>query len=465
MPAHRATAAAEFTSLRRPRGGPRAVLGAAFLAWAAAGCAGSAGAAAGAAAVPAAAREDTPFYLNSFEKTPSAAALSTIGRALFFDPRLSVSGSLACASCHDPAHAFASPAAGAVEFGGPDRTRPGVRAVPSLMYEQNLPPFTEHFFDSDGDDSVDQGPAGGTLWDGRAQSAHEQARTPLLSEFEMANASADAVVDKVTRAPYAGEFRSAFGPRVFDDRRRAFKAVLLALETFEQSPADFYPYSSKYDAFLRGTASLSAAERRGLAAFNDPARGNCARCHPSAMREGAFPQFTDFGFAALGAPRNPAIPANADPRYYDLGLCGPLRKDLVGRTEYCGLFRTPTLRNVARKRVLLHNGFFHALEDVVRFYAERDTAPEKWYPRGANGATVKFDDLPAKYRNNVDEAPPFGGHAGGAPTLSDDDVRDIVAFLNALNDGYGPAAARAKPTAVTIVSYRRLRIPATNFSN
>jgi cytochrome c peroxidase len=465
MPAHRATAAAEFTSLRRPRGGPRAVLGAAFLAWAAAGCAGSAGAAAAGGAVPAAAREDTPFYLNSFEKTPSAAALSTIGRALFFDPRLSVSGSLACASCHDPAHAFASPAAGAVEFGGPDRTQPGVRAVPSLMYEQNLPPFTEHFFDSDGDDSVDQGPAGGTLWDGRAQSAHEQARTPLLSEFEMANASADAVVDKVMRAPYAGEFRSAFGPSVFDDRRRAFKAVLLALETFEQSPADFYPYSSKYDAFLRGTASLSAAERRGLAAFNDPARGNCARCHPSAMREGAFPQFTDFGFAALGAPRNPAIPANADPRYYDLGLCGPLRKDLAGRAEYCGLFRTPTLRNVARKRVLLHNGFFHALEDVVRFYAERDTAPEKWYPRGANGATVKFDDLPAKYRNNVDEAPPFGGHAGGAPTLSDDDVRDIVAFLNALNDGYGPAAARAKPTAVTIVSYRRLRIPATNFSN
>jgi cytochrome c peroxidase len=465
MPAHRATAAAEFTSLRRPPGRPGAVLGAALLAWAAAGCAGSAGAAAGAAAVPAAAREDTPFYLNSFEKTPSAAALSTIGRALFFDPRLSVSGSLACASCHDPAHAFASPAAGAVEFGGPDRTRPGVRAVPSLMYEQNLPPFTEHFFDSDGDDSVDQGPAGGTLWDGRAQSAHEQARTPLLSEFEMANASADAVVDKVMRAPYAGEFRSAFGASVFDDRRRAFKAVLLALETFEQSPADFYPYSSKYDAFLRGTAPLSAAERRGLAAFNDPARGNCARCHPSAMREGAFPQFTDFGFAALGAPRNPAIPANADPRYYDLGLCGPLRKDLAGRAEYCGLFRTPTLRNVARKRVLLHNGFFHALEDVVRFYAERDTAPEKWYPRGANGATVKFDDLPAKYRNNVDAAPPFGGHPGGAPTLSDDDVRDIVAFLNALNDGYAPAAARAKPTAVTIVSYRRLRIPATNFSN
>ena len=316
-----------------------------------------------------------------------------------------------------------------------------------------MPPFTEHFFDSDENDSVDQGPAGGTLWDGRAQSAHEQARVPLLSKFEMANASADDVVVKVSRAPYAGELRRAFGENVFDDRGRAFKAVLLALETFEESPADFYPYSSKYDAFLRGNASLSAAELRGLAAFNDPARGNCARCHPSAMREGAFPQFTDFGFAALGAPRNRAIPANADPRYYDLGLCGPLRDEFAGRAEYCGLFRTPTLRNVARKRVFLHNGVLHALGDVVRFYAERDTAPEKWYPRGAGGEPSKFNDLPAKYRGNVDADPPFGGRPGEPPRLSDADVRDIVAFLNALSDGYAPTAMQRRAPAVTGISH------------
>jgi cytochrome c peroxidase len=408
------------------------------------------------AAIPAAAASggDLPFYLNSFDKTPSPAALTAIGRALFFDPKLSASGALACASCHDPAHAFASPKARAVQRGGADRGHPGVRAVPSLMYEQNMPPFTEHFFDSDeGDDSVDQGPAGGTLWDGREQSAHDQARVPLLSAFEMANASADQVVAKVARAPYAAQIRRAFGASVFDDRRRAFKAVLLALETFEESPADFYPYSSKYDAFLRGTAALSSAEQRGLAAFNDPARGNCARCHPSAMREGAFPQFTDFGFAALGAPRNHAIPANADPRYYDLGLCGPLRTDLAARAEYCGLFRTPTLRNVARKRVFLHNGVFHTLADVVRFYAERDTAPEKGYPRGADGAVVKFDDLPVRYRNNVDTAAPFGAHPGEPPRLSDADVQDILAFLNALSDGYQPAAARASSAAVTRISH------------
>jgi cytochrome c peroxidase len=425
------------------------MLGAAVLA-ATVGAAAARDAAPGDAAPDAAA----PFYLNSFDKTPSAAVLTAIGRALFFDPGLSASGALACASCHDPAHAFASPNARAVQRGGADRGQPGVRAVPSLMYEQNMPPFTEHFFDADDeDDSVDQGPAGGTLWDGRAQSAHEQARMPLLSEFEMANSSADDVVAKVARAAYAGEFRRAFGARVFDDQGRAFKAVLLAVETFEQSPADFYPYSSKYDAFLRGTAALNAAERRGLAAFNDPARGNCARCHPSAMREGAFPQFTDFGFAALGAPRNRAIPANADPRYYDLGLCGPLRKDLAGRAEYCGLFRTPTLRNVARKRVFLHNGVFHALDEVVRFYAERDTAPEKWYPRGANGVPVKFDDLPVSYRGNVDHAPPFGEYPGERPRLSAADVRDIVAFLSALSDSYQSDETGASQKSVTGISH------------
>ncbi len=395
----------------------------------------------------AAARGDEPFYSQSFDKSLDVAAITAVGRALFFDRSLSASGSLACASCHDPAHAFASANGLDVQRGGSDGRQPGVRAVPSLMYEQNLPPFTEHFFDSEEDDSVDQGPAGGTMWDGRAQSAHDQARLPLLSSFEMANASPEAVVARVERAPYAAQFRQAFGPSVFDDRGRAFKAVLLALETFEQSPGDFYPYSSKYDAYLRSMVQLSAAEHRGLDLFNDPARGNCARCHPSGLRAGAFPQFTDFGFAALGAPRNPAIPANADPGYHDLGLCGPLRTDLAGRAAYCGMFRTPTLRNVARKRVFLHNGVFHQLEDVVRFYAERDSAPQKWYPRDRNGNPSKFDDLPLAYRGNVDQQPPFGRHVGAPPALSDQEVRDIMAFLNTLSDGYQPAAAQREAAA------------------
>ncbi len=141
------------------------------------------------------------------------------------------------------------------------------------------------------------------------------------------------------------------------------------------------------------------------------------------------------------------ITANADPRYYDLGLCGPMRTDLADKKEYCGLFRTPSLRNVAQRGVFFHNGIFHRLEDAVRFYAERDTHPQKWYPRAADGIVVKFDDLPAPYQRNLDTQAPFDRHLGDPPALTDADIRDIVAFLNTLTDGYEPQGSRAAALA------------------
>jgi cytochrome c peroxidase len=312
----------------------------------------------------------------------------------------------------------------------------GVRAVPSLRYLDHLPDFSEHTRLKDGG----MGPAGGLTWDGRAASLHQQAQIPLLKPNEMANPSAAAVVAKLRHSAYAARFRALFGADVFQRPRFAFEQALLALEAFQRTPSEFYPYSSKYDAVLRHQAGLSEAEARGLAAFNDPTKGNCARCHISGVREGAFPQFTDFGYSAIGAPRNDKIPANADRRYYDLGLCGPLRTDLRDRHEYCGLFRTPTLRNVARRPVFLHNGRFQTLEDAVRFYAERDTAPAKWYPRSASGGVLKFDDLPSEYQANLDGEVPFDRHEGDKPSLSEAEVQDIVAFLNTLTDGYVPDA-------------------------
>jgi cytochrome c peroxidase len=384
---------------------------------------------------PGGAEPSEPFYAESFATKPSAATLASMGRLLFFDPMLSASGKVACATCHDPQRGFAASNGLAVQRAGRDGKRFGVRAVPSLMYAQNIPPFTLHFVDDEGDDSIDQGPAGGRTWDGRAQSAHEQARLPLFSEFEMANPDADSVIAKIKNGVNAGEFRTAFGEAIFENKNLAFKAVLLALETYQQTPKEFYPYSSKFDAWLRGQESLSAQEARGLAAFNDPARGNCARCHPSAMRGGAFPQFTDFGYAAIGVPRNHAIPANAGPRYFDLGLCGPWRTDLLDKHEYCGMFRTPSLRNVALREVFFHNGVFQKLDEAVRFYATRDTSPELWYPREASGVK-KFDDVPEAYQDNIDVLAPFDRHRGERPALSDGDVADIVAFLGALTDGY-----------------------------
>ena len=364
-------------------------------------------------------------------------ALAVLGRQLFFDPTLSASGKLACASCHDPAHAFGPPNALAVELGGKDGRAPGLRAVPSLRYLQAVPQFTEHYYDSEdeGDPSIDNGPTGGLTWDGRVDRGRDQARLPLLSPFEMANDDAAAVVAAVRRSPHAAELTRLAGKDA--DANRTFEIILEAFEAFEQSYTEFYPYSSKYDAFLAGKVRLSPQEARGLALFNDPAKGNCAHCHISARgNDGTPPQFTDYGFAALGVPRNQDIPANADPAYHDLGLCGPLRTDLSDHPEYCGLFMTPSLRNVATRHSFFHNGVFHDLSEAVSFYATRDTDPARWYPSDASGTVRKFDDLPAAYRANINREPPFDRHPGEKPTLSPAEIRDVVAFLNTLTDGY-----------------------------
>jgi cytochrome c peroxidase len=365
--------------------------------------------------------------------------LAELGRRLFFDPSLSASGRLACASCHDPAHAYGPPGERAVMPGGKDMRQSGLRAVPSLRYLQATPAFTEHFRDSDdeGDASVDNGPTGGLTWDGRVDRGRDQARLPLLSPLEMANDSPAAVVEAVRRSPHADLLRRAFGPRIFADPDRAFDGILQALEAYEQRYTEFYPYSSKYDAWLDGKAELTAREARGLALFNDPEKGNCAHCHLSARsNDGAPPQFTDYGLAALGVPRNPTIPANADPAFYDLGMCGPLRRDLADRGEYCGMFKSPSLRNVALRRAFFHNGVFRTLRQVMEFYVERDTNPEKWYPRETDGTVRKFDDLPPQYHMNVNIEPPFDRHVGDQPRLSAAEIDDIIAFLQTLTDGY-----------------------------
>src|SRR5262249_6407017 len=155
-----------------------------------------------------------------------------------------------------------------------------------------------------------------------------------------------------------------------------------------------------------------------------PAKGNCTTCHPAGVRGGAFPVFSDWGFIALGVPRNPAIPANADPAHFDLGLCGPARTDLAGKEAYCGLFRTPTLRTVRRTRRSFHSGAFSSLREVPRFYAERDTPPEKFYPRGADGKVRPFDDLPARHHANVNRDPPFGRPRGAGASLSEQEIDD-----------------------------------------
>jgi cytochrome c peroxidase len=365
---------------------------------------------------------------------PPAAVLQQIGRLMFFDQSLSASGKQACGTCHDPRYAYGPPPGKAIALGGKDMSQSGTRAVPSLRYLHGAPPFAENHRFVDGD----VGPVGGFTWDGRAPSLRAQAMLPLLAANEMANGGPADVAHKLAKTAYADQFRAAFGADIFEDPQRAFEAGLRALEAFQQIPAEFFPYSSRYDAFLRGDVELTEQEERGAALFKDPAKGNCASCHLGVSRAGTPPPFSDYDFANVGVPRNPRLPANSDPNYYDLGLCGPARLDLAGRKEYCGFFRSPTVRNVALRDAFFHNGVFTTLREVMHFYNERDLHPEKYYSRNPDGSVHKFDDLPPGYQDNVDHDPPLDRKAGAPEALSESEIDDIIAFLDTLTDGYTP---------------------------
>jgi cytochrome c peroxidase len=99
------------------------------------------------------------------------------------------------------------------------------------------------------------------------------------------------------------------------------------------------------------------------------------------------------------------------------------------------------------------------LKQVLEFYAERDTNPERWYPRDGDGRVLKFDDLPPEYHANVNVEPPFDRHAGNPPALSGSEIDDIITFLQTLNDGYSGRSAREslRPRTMLFGNHRRRR--------
>jgi cytochrome c peroxidase len=256
----------------------------------------------------------------------------------------------------------------------------------------------------------------------------------------MDGGSIEIIADKLRNAPYAKKFAALFGERIYKDTKLLVAEATFAVGRYQIEEPSFHPYDSKYDYWLEGKARLSEAEMRGLKLFNDPEKANCAGCHTSApSRDGYPPLFTDFQYEALGTPRNLALSDTSDPNYFDLGVCGPVRKDIADQTQFCGMFKTPSLRNTAVRRVFFHNGVFRTLQEVMDFYNFRDTNPEKVYPVGADGKVQKYNDLPAQYHANVDVAdPPFNRHLGETPAMTAQDEADIIAFLKTLNDGYKP---------------------------
>lgn len=385
--------------------------------------------------------------------------MAQLGRRLFYDPALSASGTMSCASCHNRANHYGPPNAAPAMLGGPGMNQQGVRAVPTITYLERHAPFSVGP-DNDQNETnsvprqvalavgakrgpktvqnTDQSavslvPQGGLFWDGRADTLQQQALVPLLNPVEMANPDAATVAAKLAHRNYASMFVALFGPAILGEPQQLVSEAIFALARYEIEEPSFHPYSSKYDAWLEGRARLTPAELRGYLLFNDPGRANCGGCHlDKPSPDGTPPVFTDGQFEALGAPRNSALVANRDPDYFDLGICGPYRTDMRKETQYCGMFITPTLRNAATRHVFFHNGVFTSLQQVMDFYAFRDVAPQKVQP-GRPG-----DDIPPRYRANLDVMdPPFDRHPGEPPAMSAADEADIIAFLQTLTDGYG----------------------------
>ncbi|HMH19021.1 MAG TPA: cytochrome c peroxidase [Burkholderiales bacterium] len=361
------------------------------------------------------------------------------GKKIFFDKTLSASGKMACATCHDPDRAYGPPNELPVQPGGPKLSDAGTRAVPSLRYQEFTPPYADMLDNPDGISTP--GPGGGYTQDGRAPTLADQARIPLLAANEMANRSPAAVVKKIRAAEYAGLFRQAFGEDVFARTQKAFRKALEALQAFQSEDPSFHPYNSKYDLYAGNKigGEMTREEKRGFDVYNDPEKGNCFACHYNGPGlNGSSRLFTDFTYAAIGVPRNTGIPANKNQKYYDLGICGRPDHPRPESKQYCGMFKTPTLRNVATRKVFFHNGQIRSLNEAIRFYNTRDTNPELWYPV-VNGVVQKFNDLPPKYRNNVDAQKPLDGRPRGSqPAMSDQDVKDLEVFLNTLTDDYRP---------------------------
>jgi cytochrome c peroxidase len=251
------------------------------------------------------------------EGNPPTDARVALGRLLYFDKRLSVDDTVACATCHDPAHGFAEPRATSVGVGG----KVGGRNAPTILNRL----FSKEQF-----------------WDGRAEDLEAQAKGPLVNPIEMAMPSHDAVVARVRGiAGYGPLFRSAFG-----DDGVTIDRIAQAIASYERR---VLTGDSPFDRHAAGDrAALSTAAGRGMAIFND--KGNCDTCHSGF-------NFTDESYHNLGVGMDAAKP--------DLG-----RFEVTKVETDRGAFKTPTLRNVAQTAPYMHDGSEATLREVIAFYNE-----------------------------------------------------------------------------------------------
>ncbi|BCX47793.1 hypothetical protein HAHE_17010 [Haloferula helveola] len=247
-----------------------------------------------------------------------------LGEKMFFDPALSASGEVSCASCHDPERGFSDPARVSKGHEGQSTTRHSMTLL-NLAWKSGEP----------------------FRWDGTAPTLRDQILLPLADPREMASDLKELPSKLADVSDYPQRFEQAFGDAEITTERLAIaiEQYLLTLTSFD----------SKFDRVMKGEAEFSEAEKRGFELFmteNDPRLGlrgaDCFHCH-----SGAF--FTNFRFHNNGLP----------PADDDLGL-----EHATGRETDRYRFSTPSLRNIAITGPYMHDGRFATLEQVIGFYSD-----------------------------------------------------------------------------------------------
>lgn len=251
-----------------------------------------------------------------------------LGRLLFYEPRLSTTGTISCASCHQQARAFTDGRTFSVGVSGKPTRRNSMSLVNLLWVRQ--------FF-----------------WDGRSNSLEEQALTPLAHADEMGSKVGDAARTLQKTAPYPALFRRVFGSDTITAAR-----IGKAIAQFERT---LISANSPYDQYVRGRYALTASEERGQRLFTAapvPERGirggNCAHCHGG-------PRLHQELFHNNGLDRQAA----------DSG-----RQAVTGLSLDQGRFRVPTLRNIALTAPYMHDGRLPTLSAVLNHYSDHvQTSP------------------------------------------------------------------------------------------
>lgn len=344
-------------------------------------------------------------------------SVEAFGEALFFDVNLSKTRSQACATCHDPRHAFTDPRptrAGRAVSLGDDGQSLGDRNTPTAAYAQFSPPFQK---------LEDGSYIGGLFHDGRAAGLAEQAAGPPLNPVEMGLDNIEEAAGRVLENPrYAATLVTFFGAATVEAPERVYAAATEAIAAFERTDL-FAPFDSRYDRYLRGEVVLTAEEDLGRLLFFSEQFTNCNRCHQLRRSPVARDEtFTDYTYHNIGVPENAAVRAANAVTAADLGL---LSNPSVADPGQAGRFKVPTLRNVAVTGPYMHNGVFEELRTVVLFYNKYNSKTEA---RQINPETGQRWAAP-----EVDGTLSMADLTHG-PALEDERIDALVAFMKTLTD-------------------------------